>query len=72
MNIPRFQVYNDKLNIDLFNETIALAFSTTENAKLVPAVRERLCSVFWYKETKLTTYFEESGIRYLGELLERY
>lgn len=72
MNIPRIQIFEEQINTDLFNAAVALALSTTENAKQVSPVKNSLCRVPWYGKIDFQRYLEASGIRYLGELLERY
>jgi hypothetical protein len=72
MNLPRFEAYRTQVNIDLFNAAVHLALSTTDASKQLPALNRQLENVIWYERVNSQDYFESYGIRYLGELLERY
>lgn len=68
----RCRAYAAQFNIDLFNAAAQLAISTTEAPKQVKDVQSRLSRLLWYERTDAAAYFEHYGIRYFGELLERY
>lgn len=72
MNPPRFEAYQTQVNIPLFNAAVHLAISTTDASKQLPALNARLQSAIWYEPADAQDYFEPYGIRYFGELLERY
>ena len=70
--IARCKAYAAEFNIDLFNAAAQLAISTTEAPKQVKDVQSHLNRLPWYARTDAVAYFEPHGIRYFGELLERY
>ena len=69
---PRCRAYEKQFNIALFNAAVQLAISTTEAPKQVKDVQSRLNRLPWYMRTDASAFFEPYGIRYFGELLERY
>ena len=68
----RCKAYAGQFNIDLFNAAVQLAISTTEAPKQVKEVQRKLNQLPWYERKDATAFFEPHGIRYFGELLERY
>ena len=68
----RCKAYAGQFNIDLFNSAVQLAISTTEAPKQVKEVQQKLNQLPWYERKDATAFFEPHGIRYFGELLERY
>ena len=68
----RCRAYAGSFNIDLFNAAAQLAITTTEAPKQVKEVQHRLNRLPWYERGDASAYFEPQGIRYFGELLERY
>lgn len=72
MNFSRFDACAAQVNIHLFNAAVHLAVSTTDAGKQIPALKEQLNTMIWYERTDSRAIFEPHGIRYLGELLERY
>ena len=68
----RCGAYAGLFNIDLFNAATQLAISTTQAPKQVKEVQRRLDRLPWYERGDASVYFEPHGIRYFGELLERY
>ena len=72
MNFSRFDACAAQVNIHLFNAAVHLAVSTTDAGKQISALKEQLNAMIWYERTDSRAIFEPHGIRYLGELLERY
>lgn len=72
MNFSRFDACAAQVNIHLFNTAVHLAISTTDAGKQIPALKQQLNAMIWYEHTDSRATFEPHGIRYLGELLERY
>ena len=68
----RCKAYAGQFNIDLFNSAVQLAISTTEAPKQVKEVQRKLNRLPWYMRKDAAAFFESHGIRYFGELLERY
>ena len=71
-SLTRFAAFEPEINFDLFNASVQLAIMTTESSKQVPELIQQLRKFLWYKKVNAMRYFEPHGIRYLGELLERY
>ena len=72
MNFSRFDACAAQVNIHLFNAAVYLAITTTDAGKQIPALKQQLNAMIWYEHTDSRATFEPHGIRYLGELLERY
>lgn len=70
--LNQLAAYETVINIDLFNAAAQLAVSTTEATKQVSDLLACLGKSIWYKKVNAVKYFEPHGIRYFGELLERY
>ena len=68
----RCTAYASQFDIDLFNAAAQLAISTTEASKRVKEVQRKLNQLPWYERKDAVAFFENHGIRYFGELLERY
>ena len=68
----RCKAYAGQFNTDLFNSAVQLAISTTEAPKQVKEVQRKLNRLPWYGRKDAAAFFEPHGIRYFGELLERY
>lgn len=71
-SLARFTAFESEINIELFNAAVQLAITTTEASKQTPELLRQLRKFLWYKKSDAMRYFEPYGIRYLGELLERY
>lgn len=72
MNLPRFESCRTQVNIELFNAAIQLAISNAGASKQLSVLNLQLENVIWYERFNSQDYFEPYGIRYFGELLERY
>lgn len=72
MNFPRFEACAAQVNLPLFNAAIHLAIATTDAAKQLPAFTAQMNDMLWYERPDDAGLFETNGIRYFGELLERF
>ena len=66
------EVYENIINIELFNKIIAFIMETTQNKDkyLILSQIEKNC--IWLQRLKNVNFQEEYQFEYLGELLERY
>ena len=68
-----FAAYQNNVNLDLFGAVLYLAAVTSEDEEAVKKYRLSKKSVIWGNcETVDATLLEERGLRYIGEVLERY
>lgn len=68
-----YEAYAEVVNIDLFNATLALAAQTSEAPGAMNLYRQIVRDVIWGEVfSNVEEFFSSSGLRYLGEILERY
>ena len=67
-----FALIQSQINMPLFTDTVHLVLATTRASKKVMDVKRSLAHVMWYEQVDLHDPLTTHGIRYVGELLERY
>ena len=65
------EIFQGKVNINLFNEVIAFVMATSAEETL-PIHKNLTEKHLWYSQTSGNTIQERYGFRYFGELLERF
>ena len=67
-----YKVYEDIINIQLFNEIVAFIKSTTNNKDKYTTLLNIEKNCIWYKNLDSSNIQDKYGFEYFGELLERY
>jgi len=70
-NFEKTGVFRDVVNIELFNTIISFVLNAS-HADLESASANRILQHIWYEKMDPEKLQTDYGIRYLGELLERY
>ena len=70
-NLIIFEAYQDKVNIELFNEIISFASATSPSDKVMDTIRYLRATHLWYQYVR-NVLPEKYHVRYFGELLERH
>jgi len=74
--IPEFVKYGEfqkAVNLDLFRATLAMIAHISEKKEALRQWRKCKHSVIWWEDhVDYEEYFKDSGLRYPGEVLERY
>lgn len=73
IEITRFEAFQKKINLDLFYGLLHMILNLTEKKDIKKQRNDMEKSVVWWSPHKnQSRFFEESGLRYPGEVLERY
>lgn len=68
-----YEAYEKEVNLDLFHAALALAAKTSTNEEAMSLYYERGRQIIWFEGNyDEESYFAPYGLRYLGEVLERY
>lgn len=67
-----FALFQSQINMALFTDAVHLVLTTTQASKEVMDVKRSLTHVMWYEQVDLHEPLTTHGIRYVGELLERF
>lgn len=70
-DFERLAAWREALNLDLLNAAAHLVTSAVMSSSATETLR-RLRAQRWYARTEATDFFAPTGIRYMGELLERF
>lgn len=68
----RLDAWSKAIDLPLLNAAIQLVLNTTNKAGEYSKLHRHLFTHFWYDPCNADEYFSPYGIRYMGELLERY
>lgn len=68
-----YEAFEKEINLDLFHATLALAAKTSTNEEAMALYYEKGRHIIWFEgNSDEESYFAPYGLRYLGEVLERY
>ncbi len=70
--IERFAAWRDAVHLELLNAAVQLVISAATNAENTKDLKRHLRSQPWYESVDAAAFFAPTGLRYMGELLERY
>lgn len=70
-NLVIYEAYQEKVNIELFNETIAFVAATSPSEKVTDIIQQLQQTHLWYQRVN-NVLPEKYHVRYFGELLERH
>ncbi len=70
--IERFAAWREAVHLELLNAAVQLVISAATNAENAKDLKRRLRSQPWYEGVDAAAFFAPTGLRYMGELLERY
>ena len=69
----RFAAYQDKINLELFDAILLMAATTSEDEDAMPKYRAIKRGLVWEsRKNEDSNLLEKNGLRYIGEVLERY
>lgn len=68
----RLAAWREAIHLELLNAAVQLAISSTTNADSARELTRKLRRQPWYESIDATVFFAPTGLRYMGELLERY
>lgn len=69
----RFAAYQDKINLELFDAILLMAATTSEDEDAMPKYRAIKRGLIWEsRKNEDSNLLEKNGLRYIGEVLERY
>ena len=73
LEMTRFEAFQKKINLDLFYGLLHMILNLTEKKDITKQRNDMEKSVIWWSPHKnYDGFFEKSGLRYPGEVLERY
>lgn len=70
-DFERLAAWREAINLDLLNAAAHLVTSAVMSSSATETLR-RLQAQRWYARTDATDFFAPTGLRYMGELLERF
>ena len=70
-NLITCEIYQDKVNIELFNETISFVIDISPSEKISYTIRNLRQTNLWYQNVE-NVVPDKYRVRYFGELLERF
>lgn len=72
-NSSTYDAFEKVINTDLFNAALSLAAATSKNEEAMLLYGRALQNALWGdRDIDQTAYFEAYGLRYFGEILERF
>lgn len=70
--IPSYGVYQNAIDLTLYHAFAELVVETSQDDKARTTYRQIRAEQIWQPESDTSTYFEQYGLRYPGEVLERF
>ena len=70
--IPSYGVYQNAIDLTLYHAFAELVVETSQDDKARTTYRQICAEQIWQPESDTSTYFEQYGLRYPGEVLERF
>ena len=70
--IPSYEVYQNAIDLTLYHAFAELVVETSQDDKARTTYRQIRAEQIWQPESDTSTYFEQYGLRYPGEVLERF
>lgn len=70
--IPSYTAYQNAIDLTLYHAFAELVVETSQDDKARTIYRQIRTEQIWQPESDTSTYFEQYGLRYPGEVLERF
>lgn len=70
--IPSYEAYQNAIDLTLYHAFAELVVETSQDDKARAIYRQIRTEQIWQPESDTSTYFEQYGLRYPGEVLERF
>ena len=70
--IPSYAAYQNAIDLRLYHAFAELVSETSQDNKAKATYRQICAEQIWQPESDTSTYFEQYGLRYPGEVLERF